>query len=279
MRIGKLSLYVLSDGRLKVDGGALFGQVPKVLWERLARPDRRNRVRVGLNSLLVQTPDANILIDTGVGTKLDDQFREEYGIGPSTLARNLRNLGLGPKEITHVVLTHLHFDHAGGCTKRNRRGQLVPTFPKATYLVQAAAWDDACSPNERGLGAFLEQDFEVLQERSQLHLLEGDREVVPGVWLKVTNGHCRGHQIALINHGGNKVAFFGDLVPTPHHLTLPFISALDQFPEETLERKRELLALAEREGWLIIFTHGYDQQGGYLERRNGQLHLRPVCLS
>ncbi|MBI4233402.1 MAG: MBL fold metallo-hydrolase [Chloroflexi bacterium] len=278
MKIGKMEVCLLSDGVFKLDGGVLFGQVPKVVWERKVKPDRRNRVLLGLNSLLILSADGNILVDTGVGTKVSDTQKEIYGLGNTKLLKNLRDIGLSPRDIRTVILSHLHFDHCGGSTRQNRRGEMVPTFPKAQYLVQRAAWDDASQPNERGKASFHQDDFQPLLGREQMELLDGDKEVASGVFLKVTNGHCRGHQMVLVNHGGTKMAFLGDLVPTPHHLALPYITALDQFPEETLEQKRELLKTAEREGWLIVFAHGHDQRAGYLERRDGRLCLRPVTL-
>ena len=150
MKIGKLEVHLLSDGVFKLDGGALFGQVPKVLWERLMKPDRKNRVRLGMNCLLIRSPDGNILVDTGAGNKHDDQTREIFGLSTSKLARNLRDVGVAPKEVSCVVLSHLHFDHAGGGTKANRRGAIIPTFPKAQYFIQQAAWDDAVDPTDRG---------------------------------------------------------------------------------------------------------------------------------
>lgn len=278
MKIGKLEVHLLSDGVFKLDGGALFGQVPKVLWERLMKPDRKNRVRLGMNCLLIRSPDGNILVDTGAGNKHDDRTREIFGLSTSKLARNLRDVGVAPKEVSCVVLSHLHFDHAGGGTKANRRGAIIPTFPKAQYFIQQAAWDDAVDPTDRGRASYDQADFQPLLEKERIRFLHGDYELAPGIWLQVTGGHCSGHQIVLINGGGSKVAFLGDLVPTPYHLSAPYISALDQFPEETLVKKRELLDMLEREGWLILFAHGYEHRAGYLERRDGRISLRPVTI-
>ena len=276
MKIGKLEINLLSDGMIKMDGGTLFGQVPKVIWEQLVRPDRRNRVRLGMNCLLIRSPEGNILVDTGAGSKSDDETREMYGLSTSKLTKSLRDVGLAPKDIHHVVLSHLHFEHAGGGTKINRRGSPVATFPHARYLVQRDAWDEATNPNERGKGFFCPDDFLPLLEREQVQFLDGDHELAPGVVLKVTRGHCRGHQVVIINHVGSRVAFLGDLIPTPYHLAPPSISAMDQFPEETLEKKRELLKVMERDGWLILFAHGYETRAGYLERRDGRLSLKPT---
>jgi glyoxylase-like metal-dependent hydrolase (beta-lactamase superfamily II) len=276
IKIGKLEVHLLSDGVFKLDGGALFGPVPKILWSRLVKADTKNRVRLGMNCVLVRSPEGNILVDTGAGNKHDDRARENFGLGTSKLARNLRDVGVSPKEINSVVLSHLHFDHAGGGTKANRKGAIIPTFPKAEYVIQKTAWEHGTEPDERGRASYRQEDFLPLLEKEKVRFIDGDHELAPGVSLKMTGGHSRGHQVVLINGGGAKVAFLGDLVPTPYHLALPYISALDQYPEETLEKKRELLNVAEREGWLLLFSHGYEHRAGYLERRDGRISLRPV---
>ncbi len=272
------SVRVMSDGIIKFDGGTMFGQVPKVIWENKVPTDRKNRITLGLNSLLIQIGSNTILVDAGVGSKELDGEKETYGLVPSRLLKGLKNLGLSAKDIDAVVLTHLHFDHSGGCTKLDRMGNLVPTFPRAKYYVQADCWEDACSPNERFQEIHRREDFRPIEEKGQLELLDGDAEIYPGLNVRVTEGHAKGHQVVFLNHGGERIAFLGDLVPTPHHLDMSAISAFDRFPEETLERKRDLLRQAEKEGWLLIFAHGHEQKAGYLERRNDRTFLRPVEL-
>ena len=272
------ALVLLNDGVIKFDGGAIFGQVPKTSWEQRAQPDRRNRVSLGLNCLLIQNGEHCILVDTGVGTKEPDSVKDRYGLGSSRLVRELRNRGLSPRDITGVILTHLHFDHSGGSTRLDRSGVPVPTFPSATYYVQRSEWEEAINPNERSSDSYHSDDFLPLEERGQICLLDGDAEVAPGVRVRVTGGHCDGHQMVLVNYGGERVAYFGDLIPTPHHLRLPYIAAMDRSPEHTLDCKREMLDEAERNGWLIIFSHGLQERAGYLERRNGEFNFRPVEL-
>ena len=254
----------------------MFGQVPKVLWQRHAIPDRRNRITMGLNCLLVRLGDKNILVDTGVGGKETPHIKDIYGLASSKLLRDLKKADLSPKDIHAVVLSHLHFDHCGGCTKQDRFGEAFPTFPRATYYVQRSAWEEANNPNERTRAGYHLDDFVPLLEQGQLTLLDGDCEVMGGISVRVTHGHTQGHQIVLVDCGGERVAFLGDLVPTTLHVNLPYIAAFDRHPEDTLELKRQVLDQAEREGWLLIFSHGYKERAAYLERRNGHRQLRVV---
>ncbi|MDA0733779.1 MAG: MBL fold metallo-hydrolase [Chloroflexi bacterium] len=269
---------ILSDGVLKLDGGSVFGQVPKVAWENSVTTDRKNRITMGLNCLLLQVGGKNVLVDTGVGPKENDKDKENLGLVPSRLLKGLKGVGLTPKEIHAVILTHLHFDHCGGCTRLDRAGNLVPTFPKATYYVQRECWDDASNPNERCLASHRSENFLPIADRSQIELVDGDSEIFPGLNVIVTGGHARGHQMVMFNHGGERIVFLGDIIPTRHHLNLPVISAFDYSPESTLEQKRDILAEAERQGWLIVFSHGHDTKAGYLDRRGNTTYLRPVDL-
>ena len=269
---------VVSDGIIKFDGGTMFGQVPKAYWESKIPTDRKNRITLGLNCLLVRLGRKTILIDAGVGFKESDDTREEYGLAFSKLMKGLRSMGVSAKDVDAVVLTHLHFDHSGGCTRVDYNGNVAPTFPNAKYFVQRASWEDACFPNERSQSIHRTDDFKPIEQNGQLELLDGDTEILPGLWVEVSDGHAKGHQIVLIRHGGERIAYLGDLVPTAHHLNLIAIPAYDQHPESTLEQKRELLLRAEKEGWLLVFPHGLDYKAGYLERWNGSPTLRPIDL-
>ncbi len=276
MRMKDLDIHLLSDGAVKIDGGAMFGQVPREAWETMVKPDRRNRVKWGINALLIQSKGTNILVDCGAGAKIDEEVRESQGLNCNRLKKELRELDLAPKDIHYVVLTHLHYLHAGGSTRRMRNGDVVAAFPQARYLVQRRAWEEALAPNELRRRAFHREDYLPLEKSGHLELLDGDHELLPGVNIRVTDGHCRGHQIVVAEQLGNRFAYLGDLVPSAYHLGLPTISSQDQFPEDTLEQKRKLLASAERDGSLLLFAHGTDTRGGYLERHNGKLALTPV---
>jgi len=272
------SIKLLSDGTIKRDGGCMFGHLPKTSWENWIVTDRKNRMTLGLNCLLIQLAGKNIVVDTGVGSKDVDGMREDYGLGPSRLVKNLKNMGISTSQVDVVILTHLHFDHCGGCTKLDRTGSLVPTFPKAKHYVQRQCWEEALKPSERFKDVYFERDFRPIEDWSQLELMDGDYEILPGLNVIMTNGPAKGHQIVMLNHGGERVAFMGDLVPTAMHLDLASIPSFDQYPEETLEVKREVLGRAEKEGWLLVFSHGIDKKAGYLERHNGAAYLRTIEL-
>ena len=272
------AVKVISDGIIKIDGGSMFGPVPKMAWENSVVTDRKNRIILGLNCLLLQVCGKYILVDTGVGSKDVDNDRETLGIVPSRLLKGLKSLGLSPKDIHAVILTHLHSDHSGGCTRLDRAGNIVPTFPNAIHYVQTTCWDEACHPNERCHITHRADNFLPIEERGQLELLDGDTELFPGLNVVVTDGHAKGHQMVMFNHGGERIVFLGDIVPTAHHLNLPVISAFDVSPEVTLEQKRDILVQAERQGWLLVFSHGHDVRAGYLERKGEMGYLRPVEL-
>lgn len=276
MHFGTTSIDIVSDGTFLRDGGSVFGQIPKSHWELQIKPDRRNRVRLGLNCLLIQTPKMNILVDTGAGSKRPDKLKETYGLNGNKLLKGLRNLGLTTRDIDLVILTQLQFDHGGGCTKLDRTGNAVPAFPRAKYLIQQKCWDEAINPNERVKGSFFSDDFLPLEEKGLVELVDGDCEVIPGVTVKVTNGPSKGHQIVLVERGSERIAYVSDLIPTPYHLPLAYIPALDDDPNGTLEGKRELLDMAIDGGWLIIFGHGNEHRAGYVQQKNGKSHLLPV---
>ena len=275
---GRTELHLISDGSIRIDGGVLFGQYPKSQWQEWMSADRRNRVKLGLNCLLIRIGDQNFLVDTGVGVKHTAEDKENYGLSTSQLLSELRTLGLTPQDINGVILTSLHFEHTGGATRTSRRGEIVPTFPKASYFVQREALEEAFSPTERGINGFVPDDYLPLQNKDKLELVDGEDTIVPGLQVRKASGPYEGHQIVLLTHGGERVAFLGDLVPTPYHLQLACIAASDRQPEETLNVKRKIFGDAVREGWLLVFSHGGNEKAGYLQDRGGRLYLRPVSL-
>ena len=275
MNNGENSVDLVSDGTLMVDGGTAFGQIPRIEWETQIKPDRRNRIRIGMNSMLIKTPDSNILVDTGAGNKRIDRLKETHHINGNKLTRNMKELGLNARDIDVVLLTHLHFDHSGGCTKLTRSGNAVPIYPNATYIVQEDSWENALNPSERYHSTFFNNDFLPLEESGQLKLVNGDTEINHSVKVKITGGPSKGHQVIFVNLGSEKLVFAGDLIPTPYHLQPQCISAVDEFPNDTLVQKKELLDMIIKDGWIIVFSHGQNHRSGYVEERKGRPHLLP----
>ena len=277
MDIGNLKIDLLNDGSMRADGGGFFGVVPKVMWERLMPADDRNRVSLSLNCPLIQVGGKNIIVDLGVGTKSTDKRQHLWHLDVGHLVGDLSAHGLKPEDIDYVVFSHLHFDHAGGATHFTAAGDLAVTFPKAQHLVQQADWDEAMSPNMRSSAGYFEDDIEPLRRGNHLELLDGDTEILPGVWCKVTGGHTTGHQIVLLDVAGQKACFFGDLIPTVHHLPIAYTQGYDLFPLDVMEQKRTLLDQALKEQWLILFDHDAEKPAGYLEQADdGKLRLRVV---
>lgn len=276
MNLGTTTIDIVSDGTFMMDGGCLFGQVPRSEWESQVKPDRRNRIRLGLNSMLVQTAEMNILVNTGIGSKRQHKMKETIRLNGNKLPRGLKSKGITARDIDLVILPSLHFYYAGGCTKQDRSGAPVPTYPKAKYLVQRSGWDEANAPNERYRDAFYYDDFLPLAERDMIEFVDDDVEVIPGMTLKVTNGPSKGHQIVLVERGSEKIAYASDLIPTPYHLPLPYIPAMHEFPNETLDMKREFIDMAIEGGWLVVFSQAHEQNAGYIKQKNGAMQLLPV---
>ncbi len=268
--VGGLRCHTLEAGLQRLDGGAMFGVVPKPLWERRVTPDERNRIPLGLRCLLVEHPDGLVLIDTSVGDKDDAKFRGIYGIevegrnGRTLLGDALAELGHAPADIRTVINTHLHFDHAGGNTRLGGppsplldSGEYgaVPAFPNATYVVQRGELEFARHTNERTRASYLPRNFEPIAIANKWRLFNGDGEVVPGISLRVTPGHVPHHQCVLVRDGRETAVFLGDLIPTAAHLPLPWIMGYDLEPLRTLESKRTLLREATAGEWLLVFEH------------------------
>ena len=278
MQLGGTFVDVISDGTILIDGGSMFGQVPKSEWELYSKPDRKNRVRLGLNCLLIRNSAGNILINVGAGSKRLERLKESHGLQGNKLIKGLKALGVSARDIDTVVLTDLQYDSAGGSTKLERSGKAIPVFPKATYVVQKSAWDEANAPDERNRKLYNEEDFLPLEEAGVLNLVEGDTELAPGVSTKVTNGYSSGHQIVLVEAGSERIAFLSHLIPTPFHIALSTISAFDKDPSEVINGKREVIGMALNGGWLMIFGLAQEQSGAYVQQRNGKSQLLPVAF-
>jgi glyoxylase-like metal-dependent hydrolase (beta-lactamase superfamily II) len=264
--VGDVRVTVLHDGTIALDGGAMFGVVPRVVWEKRDPPDERNRVTLGLNVALVESGGKRVLVDTGMGDRWSEKEVRMYGIDRSTtLIGGLRARGLAPEDIDVVVNTHLHFDHAGGNTRREG-DRVVPTFPRARYVVQRGEWEDARHPHERSRASYREDDFVPVAEAAQLDLIDGEAEVAPGVRAVPVGGHTTHHQMVVVESGGETLAVPTDLLPTASHLPLPFVMGYDLFPVATLEAKRRLLDAAAEGRWRILFYHDARRPVGRVRR-------------
>lgn len=246
----------LSDGNFLIDAGALFGIVPKALWEKLTPPDRLNRIPVGLTSYLARSAAHTVLIEAGIGDDLTPKQRAIYGIPARrrTLLDDLHRQGVTEEQIDLVLLTHLHLDHAGWCT-RPKGDDFVPTFPRAQYVVQQLEHQQATHPNELTRGSYCKRQIEPVGNARQWRLLQGDEEIAPGIRAVVTGGHTPGHQVFLVEAGGRTHCFLGDFVPTRHHLRIPYVMAYDLYPMELIDKKKQILARAVDENWRLLWNH------------------------
>jgi glyoxylase-like metal-dependent hydrolase (beta-lactamase superfamily II) len=256
MNIGPYELRVIETGRFALDGGAMFGVVPKPLWEKSNPPDERNRILMASRALLLIGDGRRILIDVGNGTKFSEKLSGIYRIdnSRSDLLSSLRKNGLAPEAITDVILTHLHFDHAGGSTFR-MNGEIRPTFPRARYYVQREHWEAAAIPTERDRASFYPDDYLPLREHGLLHFTEGEGEILPGIRVRVLHGHTKALQCPIISDGSTTLFYCADLIPLTAHVQLPWIMAYDLRPLVTLEEKRRLLAEALEDRWILYFEH------------------------
>ncbi len=259
--LGGITLHALQAGGQRLDGGAMFGVVPKPLWERRIPADERNRIQLGMRCLLVEHPRGLVLIDTGAGNKDSAKFHDIYGIengganGRTMLEDALATLGVRPKDVNLVVNTHLHFDHAGGNTFRDEDGAVKPSFPNARYVVQNGELHYATATNERTAASYLPANFQPLVDMGLVDEVVGEVELLPGIVTLPTPGHTPFHQSVLIESEGEVACFLGDVVPTSAHLPLPWVMGYDVEPLVTLESKRWLLRRAREAGWLAIFEH------------------------
>ena len=281
MQLGDYRVEVIPDTEFHLDGGAMFGVVPRSLWERVCAPDEQNRIRMNMNCVFVDAGVERILIETGIGEKWSEKHQKMYGISRRrSLAESLREIaGVGPEEITIVVNTHLHFDHAGGNTRFDQSGQVIPAFPNARYFVSRAELEHGQSPSERDRASYLPENWEALSRSGQLEPKPAEYEVVPGLSLKTYAGHNRSMQCWCLQRAGQKMFGFADLVPMRPHVQLPWIMGYDLFPLETLEAKRQLLPQAAREGWLCHFYHDPDAPLCRLIEEDGKLRALKVDLS
>ena len=294
--LGDFELSVFSDGTYPLDGGAFFGVVPKVMWSRKVTADEKNYVTAGLNSLLIRTGKKTVLVETGMGNKLSERMIKFYG-QPAKLLDNLKAGGVSPEDVDIVINSHLHFDHCGWNTVRDKNGKIVPTFPRAKYYAPEGEWQYARRPSERDAISYLPENYDPLVESGQMTLLKGGEELVPGISVKTFPGHTA-HMLAIViqSLGANPhisqstrdmghppdsyvptACYISDLMPTTAHIDLTWGMAFDLYPLQTIESKKEYYARALPEKWLTVFTHDPKTPWAYVEKDEaGKMVAREV---
>jgi len=256
MQFGEFQLNIVSGGRFRIDGGTIFGVVPKVLWQRRCKPDSYNRVELETNCLLIQTGQHNILIDTGVGTKLNEKQKQQYGIDKLvSVDENLRAFGLQREDIDLVIFTHLHFDHVGGATSQDDYNDFMLTFPNAEHIIQRVEWETALSNDFVLRGAYPVSEIEALESLGNIRLIDGDVEIAPGIHARITSGHTAAHQSIIIESGSQTAIYLGDICPSTWHLQTMWCLAYDVNLLETRREKYRLLNEIAQQGWMAIFAH------------------------
>ena len=276
--LGDFELTPLLDGYFRLDGGAMFGVVPKPLWEKRAPADERNRITLGMRPLLVRDAKRLMIIDAGIGDKMDAKSAEIYGLDRrESLDVTMARAGVKAEDVDLVIASHLHFDHAGGFTVRDASGALRPRFPKARYVISHGEWEDATHPHERNRASYLAENFVPLQEAGVADFIRGDQEIVPGIRVRRTGGHTRYHHTIFIESGSRTAVFAADLMPTTAHVDAPWIMAYDLYPMETLEFKKLFLKEAIEREYLVFFEHDPAVAAGYIRERNGRPYVESVA--
>lgn len=257
MKIGDYTLHAVQTGLFRLDGGAMFGVVPKSLWSKTNPADDRNTIDMCMRALLLVSDKRKILVDNGIGYKMSQKLNEIYGVDHSdfTLEKSLANLGYKTDDITDVILTHLHFDHAGGSTCLNEEEKLKLTFPNATYYLQKKHWEWANNPTDRDKASFFPENFELLKKEKHLNLLDGDYKFDDYIQLHIINGHTPSQQLVTVRDENNTLLYTADLFPMASHINPPYIMGYDLYPLTTLEEKKKFLPKITGENWILFFEH------------------------
>jgi len=275
--LGDFELITLSDGFIGLDGGAMFGVVPRTLWEKRLPPDDSNRIPLGMRPLIVRTGKTNVIIDAGCGDKMDAKLAQIYKLDRRYhLDHALAAAGLSPDDIDLVVASHLHFDHVGGFTKIGKDGSVVPRFPKARYIAHRAEWEDATHPHERNRASYLQENFVPLKDAGVLTLVDDAAEIIPGVRYRRSGGHTQHHQVVMIESGGRTAVFTADMYPTSVHIPDPWVMGYDLYPMDTLAFKRAFAREAIEREYLLYFEHDPSMAAGYLREQDGKRYVERI---
>jgi len=279
MQLGEIQIRYLDAGTFGLDGGAMFGVVPRVLWEKKSPPDEKNRIRMRANSLLVCAHGKTILVETGNGNKMDAKLRDIYNVQDGDpLMDALAREGVRPEQIDLVINTHLHFDHCGGNTRLVGE-RVLPAFRRARYVVQRRELEHAMNPSERDRASYFPENFAPISKEGLWSLKDGDVEILPGISVERVPGHNADIQAVVLRGGGKTLAFVADLLPTRHHVSLPWIMAYDLYPLQTLETKRLWISRMLAEQWIVVFGHDPDVPAARLFDKGGKIEIEPVELN
>jgi len=279
VKVGRFEVYHFIENRFHLDGGTMFGVVPKMMWQKLIAPDEKNLIPMDNNLYVVCAHGKNILLDTGLGDALTEQDRKVYNCWtPSNMLAGLKGIGFSPEGIDFVFFSHLHTDHLGGAV-RFENGRKVPVFRKARHLIQKKEWQDAQKPDERTGAVYLPDDLATLEEAKLVEFFDGEAQVIPGMTLRLTGGHTPGHQGCVITDGGSTLVYYADIFPTRYHVRTAYVAGVDLYPRETMKVKRELVPQFASEGTLIAFDHDLEVKIGRLEEKDGRLVAVPVSLN
>ena len=273
--IGSWKVFALETGMFSLDGGAMMGSVPKVLWSKVNPPDELNRIKLAMRCMLLDDGENIILVETGMGNKVSDKFKDMFNIDQSQnpLSDTLGKYGYIPESITHILLTHLHFDHAGGAVKRLSNGDFSPTFPNAKYYISKENWEAGLNPSPRDKASYLKENYEVLKKEGVLEIIPSNSEIINGVSTYVVNGHTYGQQLIKISDEGKTVIFCSDLVPLKSHLKLPWIMGYDLNAVLTLEEKQKFFKLASDNKWILFFYHDPETVAVTIKEKNGKIEI------
>ena len=275
--LGDFELITLSDGFIALDGGAMFGVVPRTLWEKRLPPDDSNRIPLGMRPLIVRNGKQTVIIDAGCGDKMDPKLAQIYKLDRRYhLDHALAEAGLTAEDIDIVVASHLHFDHVGGFTKFGKDGSLVPRFPKAKYIAHRAEWDDATHPHERNRASYLQENFVPIKDAGVLTLVDDGAEIIPGVRYRRSGGHTPNHQVVMIESRGRTAVFTADMYPTSVHVPDPWVMGYDLYPMDTLAFKRAFAKEAIEREYLLFFEHDPSMAAGYLREKDGKRFVERV---
>jgi glyoxylase-like metal-dependent hydrolase (beta-lactamase superfamily II) len=265
LTLGDFELLAFSDGTYPLDGGAFFGVIPKVMWSRKLLSDDKNYITAGLNTLVIRTGKETVLVETGMGNKLSDRMIKFYG-QPARLLDDLSAGGVAPEDVDVVINSHLHFDHCGWNTVRDKTGKIVPTFPRAKYYAPEGEWQYARKPSDRDAISYIPDNYDPLVASGQMTLLKGGEEIVPGISVETFPGHTASMQAIIVRSGGKTACYISDLMPTSAHIDIAWGMGFDLYPLDTIDSKKRYYARALPEKWLTVFTHDAKMPWAYVEK-------------